>query len=224
MFNNSPTSSHRLCNSCMEFSFKSLLSYFFCAMLCSFLQSSCRLFNCCQFSSFAVAAIHSCCHVIDLKFTLVRILLYISLLDVTYSFSLWRNVQLSRSSEDSKTVSEKRSPFFPSNLLLIKHEFSNDGVFQIVTTTLMNQYCNIKVQCFLCKAWSNVGDLKYRSEHSLAEQYTKLSHQLQTPASLSPKRKPAIVIENPCVFVCLCVCVLHSRLVPLRWWRNLLAL
>ena len=76
--------------------------FFCCAMLCSFLQSSCRLFNCCQFSSFAVAVIHSYCHVIDLKFTLVRILLYVSLLEVNYCFSFGWNVQLSRSSEDTK--------------------------------------------------------------------------------------------------------------------------
>jgi hypothetical protein len=76
--------------------------YFFSAMLCSFLQSSCRLFNCSQFSSFAVAVIHSCCHVIDLKFTLVRILPYVSLLEVNYCFSFGRNVQLATSSEESK--------------------------------------------------------------------------------------------------------------------------
>ena len=76
--------------------------YFFCAMLYSFLQSSCRLFNCTQFRSVDVAVIQLCCEVTDLEFTLVRILLYVSLLEVTYCFSLGWNVQLSTSSEDSK--------------------------------------------------------------------------------------------------------------------------
>ena len=55
-----------------------------------------------QFSIVDVAVIRSHCHVIDIKYTLVRILLYVSLHEVTYCFSLGRNVQLSTSSEDSK--------------------------------------------------------------------------------------------------------------------------
>lgn len=82
----------------------------------------------------------------------------------------------------------------------------------------MNQYCDIKVKCSLCKPRSDVGDLKYSSEHSLAEQYTKLSHQLQAPAALYAKTKAAIVLEKARM------CVIHSQLVPLRWWRKLLAL
>ena len=65
--------------------------YFICAMLCSFLKSSCRLFNCSEFSLVDVAVIQLCCHVIDIKFTFVRILLYVSLLEVTYCFSLGKN-------------------------------------------------------------------------------------------------------------------------------------
>ena len=60
--------------------------YLFCAMLYSFLQSSCRLFNCSEFNSVDVAVIQLCCYVIDLKFTLVRILLYVSLLEVSCCF------------------------------------------------------------------------------------------------------------------------------------------
>jgi uncharacterized protein Veg len=84
--------------------------FFFCAMLCSFVHSSCHLFNCSQFSSVNVAVIQLCWHVIDLNFTLVRILLYGSLLEITYCKSLGRNVQLNTSSGNRRTASEKEVP------------------------------------------------------------------------------------------------------------------
>jgi len=71
-----------------------------CVVFCS--PALARLMLSVQFSSVDVAVIRSYCHVIDLKFTLVRILVYVSLLEVTYCFCLGRNVQLSTSSEDSK--------------------------------------------------------------------------------------------------------------------------
>jgi len=113
-FNNSATSSHRLYKSCIELWLQvNRVLFFFCSMLCCFLQSSCCPFNCSEFSSVDVAIIQLCCHVINLKFTLVRILLYVSLLEVIYCVSLGWNVQLNSSFEDSKRDSEEESPFFP---------------------------------------------------------------------------------------------------------------
>jgi len=104
-------------------------------MLCSFLQSSCRLFYCSEFSSVDVAVIYLCCHVIDLKFTLVRILLYVSPLEVIYCESLGRNMQLSTSSEDTKNSLGEEKFLLPSKFSIRETRIPNDGVFRIVPTT-----------------------------------------------------------------------------------------
>ena len=55
-----------------------LCPFFFCATLCSFLQSNCCLLNCSQFSSVDVAVIKLYCQLIDPEFTMVRNLLFVS--------------------------------------------------------------------------------------------------------------------------------------------------
>jgi hypothetical protein len=70
------------------------------------------LFNGSEFSSVDVTVIQLCCHVIDMKLTLVKIVLYTTLLEVSFFLTLGRNVALNTSSDDSKTASEKSSYLF----------------------------------------------------------------------------------------------------------------
>ena len=108
---------------------------FFCAKLCSFLQFSFRLFNYSEFSLVDTALIPSFCHVIDLKFMFVIILLYVSLLEFIFCVSLGWNVQLNTSSEDSKNSLGGEKFLLASKFSIRRTRISNDGVLRIVPST-----------------------------------------------------------------------------------------
>ena len=76
------------------------------------------------------------CPYFDLKFTSVRILLYVGFLEVSFYFSLERIVQINTNSEASINSLAEETFLLPLKFSIPQTRIPNDGVFRIVTTTV----------------------------------------------------------------------------------------